>query len=349
MSFIERLGIQHPIIQAPMVGVSTPALAAAVSNAGALGSLGLGACDPAQAEALIEQTRALTARPFNLNLFCHRPAPGDPAREARWLEYLRPLFAEFGAEPPQGLREIYRSFLDDPQMLELLLDTRPAVVSFHFGLPEQGWIDRLKAAGITLLACATQLDEARRIEAAGIDAVVAQGYEAGGHRGLFEPSHDACIGTLALLRNLRKALRLPLIAAGGIMDGAGIRAAQALGAEAVQMGTAFIACPESSANAAYRAALHTQRAWQTEVSAAISGRPARGLPNRLFSDLGGVGAPALPDYPQTYDASKALLAAAQARGNDDFAVQWAGQGAPQTRELPAAQLVAVLAEELRAG
>lgn len=347
MSIRQRLAIDHPIIQAPMVGVSTPALAAAVSNAGGLGSVGLGASTPAQAREAIAQLRGLTDRPFNVNLFCHRPAQADAAREARWLEHLRPLFTELGGEPPAALREIYRSFVDDPQMLELLLEVRPPVVSFHFGLPEQRWIDHLKAAGITLLACATNLPEAQAIEAAGIDAVIAQGYEAGGHRGIFDPEHDDRLGTLALVGSLVPALNVPVIAAGGIMDGRGIRAALALGAEAVQMGTAFIACPESSANAAYRAALRSDKAWHTQITAAISGRPARGLVNRLFTDLQGADAPVLPDYPMTYDATKALLAAAQASGNGDFAVQWAGQGAPLARELPAAELMAVLLAEMQ--
>ncbi|SFC55957.1 nitronate monooxygenase [Pseudomonas citronellolis] len=344
MPLRQLLGIEHPIIQAPMVGVSTPALAAAVSEAGALGSIGLGASSPAQARELIAQVRALTARPVNFNLFCHHPGQAEAAREAAWVEHLRPLFEELGGEPPAALREIYRSFVDDPQMLEVLLEERPAVVSFHFGLPARGWIDRLKAAGIVLLGCATNLAEARAVEAAGLHAVVAQGYEAGGHRGIFERDHDERIGTLALVGSLAPALKVPVIAAGGIMDGGGIRAAFALGAQAVQMGTAFVACPESSANAAYRAALRSERAWHTEVTAAISGRPARGLPNRLFSDLQRADAPALPDYPMVYDATKALVAAA--KGNPDFAVQWAGQGAPLARELPAAELVATLVEEL---
>lgn len=347
MRITELLGIQHPIIQAPMVGVSTPALAAAVSNAGGLGSIGLGASNPTQARALVEQTRALTDKPLNLNLFCHRPAVADATREAAWLEHLRPLFAEFDAQPPAQIGEIYRSFVDDPQMLELLLELRPAVVSFHFGLPAQAWIDRLKAVGIRLLATATCLEEGRLIEAAGIDAIVAQGYEAGGHRGVFAPEKDARIGTFALVRTLVRGTGLPIIAAGGIMDGQGMRAVFELGAQAVQMGTAFISATESSANAAFRAALRSERGERTEVTAAISGRAARGLVNRLFTDVGSANAPALPDYPITYDAAKALTAAATAKGNADFAVQWAGQGAPLAREMPAAKLVDTLMAEFR--
>ncbi|MFC3608685.1 NAD(P)H-dependent flavin oxidoreductase [Stutzerimonas tarimensis] len=341
-------GIDLPIIQAPMVGVSTPRLAAAVSNSGGLGSIGLGASTPEQARAMIVETRALTSRPFNVNLFCHRPAVADASREADWCRHLAPLFAEFDTRPPTVLREIYRSFLADPAMLELLLSERPAVVSFHFGLPEPSWIARLKGAGIRLMATATTLDEARQIEAAGIDIIIAQGAEAGGHRGVFDPERgDALIGTLALTRLLATQVRLPVVAAGGIMDGRGIRAAMELGAQGVQLGTAFILCPESAANASYREALGSERAQRTAITSAISGRPARGLVNRLFSDVGIASAPVVPDYPISYDAAKALHAAASAKGCDDFAVQWAGQGAPLARALPAAELVAALAREMK--
>ncbi|WP_028240122.1 NAD(P)H-dependent flavin oxidoreductase [Stutzerimonas azotifigens] len=341
------LGIEHPIIQAPMVGVSTPALAAAVSDAGALGSIGIGASSVEQVRAMIEKTRSLTSRPFNVNLFCHRPAEADPAREAAWLAFLAPLFAEFGATPPATLKEGYRSFLDDPDMLDLLLALRPAVVSFHFGLPPQDWIARLKRAGIVLLASVTTPAEAELAEAAGVDVLVAQGIEAGGHRGVFEPEQgDAGIGTLALVRLLTARSRLPVLAAGGIMDGQGIAAAMSLGAAGVQMGTAFIGCPESSASDHHRAALTGPRGHRTTISAAISGRPARGMSNRLFTTLAAPGAPALPDYPICYDAAKALVSAASAAGSSDFAVEWAGQGAPLARRLPAAELVRVLVAEM---
>lgn len=344
------LGIDLPIIQAPMVGVSTPQLAAAVCNGGGLGSIGLGASSPEQAREMIAQTRALTSRPFNANLFCHRPAQADAAREARWCEHLRPLFAEFGQSPPGALREIYRSFVADPAMLGMLLEEKPAVVSFHFGLPAPDWIAQLKQAGIRLMATATSLAEARQIEAAGLDMIIAQGAEAGGHRGVFEPeAGDALLGTLAVTRLLAARTSLPVIAAGGIMDGQGIRAALALGAQAVQMGTAFILCPESAANGAYREAMGSERAQRTAITSAISGRPARGLVNRLFSDLDGPSAPPLPDYPITYDAAKALHAAASAQGCNDFAVQWAGQGAPLARSMPASELMATLARELQSG
>lgn len=344
---LARLGMTTPIIQAPMAGVSTPALAAAVSNAGGLGSLGVGAMNADTARQAIRDTRALTNRPFNINLFCHVPATADPQREQRWLDYLAPRFAEFGATPPASLREIYRSFVADDAMFDMLLQEKPAVVSFHFGLPNDAWIAALREAGIVLLASATNLDEARRVEAAGIDAVVAQGVEAGGHRGAFDPvARDEEIGTLALTRLLVRGTRLPVIAAGGIMDGAGIAAVLALGAEAAQLGTAFVACPETAADAAYRSTLLAADR-PTTLTRAISGRAARGFVNR-FTELGDApDAPEVPDYPITYDAGKALHAAAKAAGSADFAAQWAGQAAPLARSLPAAELVAVLGEELR--
>jgi len=343
---LSLLNIEWPIIQSPMVGVSTPRLAAAVSNAGGLGSIGIGASNVEQARAMLRETAALTDKPFNVNVFCHQPAVRDAVRESQWLQFLAPFFAELDAEPPQSLREIYTSFVEDDEMLQMLLEEKPAVVSFHFGLPAQSAIDALKASGILLLCSVTSLAEALAAQQAGVHALVAQGYEAGGHRGVFEPGQDLQMGTLALVRVLADACRLPVIAAGGIMDGAGIHAVMQLGASAAQLGTAFILCPESSANAAYREALKGPRAHQTRVTSVISGRPARGMVNRNFTGLEGAGV-ALPDYPLTYDANKALNAAAAARAISDFAVQWAGQGAPLARELPAAALVKLLAAEMQ--
>lgn len=349
-TIVRRIGMQLPVIQAPMAGTSTPALAAAVTNAGALGSISVGAIDAAKAAEMIAATRALTDGPFNVNVFTHQPAQADPERERAWIEALRPVFAAYGAEPPAALSEIYTSFNVDEAMLETLLAARPAVVSFHFGLPPAPVIQRLKAEGIVLLASATNLDEARAVQQAGIDAVVAQGWEAGGHRGVFDPAApDPQLGTLALTRLLVRELSIPVIAAGGIMDGAGIAAALDLDAVAAQMGTAFIATPESSADAWHRAALLGPGAAATEMTALLSGRLARSLPNRFTAlkdaALKGV---ALPDYPIAYDAGKALAAAARAQGEGGFGAQWAGQGAPLARALPAAELIAVLAAELEA-
>ena len=268
----QRLRTRYPIIQAPMAGVSTPELAAAVSNAGGLGSIALGASTVDQAREMIRKTKALTQRPFNANVFCHAPARSDPARERAWIEYLSPLFAEFGATPPTSLREIYASFVTDDAMLALLVEQKLAVVSFHFGLPVTAWIQKLKTAGIFILASATTPAEAAQCEQAGVDAIVAQGVEAGGHRGVFDPAQgDDEIGTMALVRILSRQCRVPIIAAGGIMDGRGIAAAMALGASAVQMGTAFILCPETSASAAFRSQLKSERAGHTRITPAISG------------------------------------------------------------------------------
>ena len=344
---LEQLGIRLPIIQAPMAGVSSPAMAAAVSAAGGLGSIGVGATDAAGAREMIAAVRARHAGPLNVNLFCHRPAVTNAAVEAAWTERFRPIFTEFGTLPPAKLTEIYRSFVADDAMLAMLLAERPPVVSFHFGLPSDAAVRSLRDAGIVLLASATSVAEARAVNAAGIHAVVAQGWEAGGHRGVFDPTApDDRIGTLALTRLLVREIDLPVIAAGGIMDGAGIAAALKLGASAAQLGTAFIACDESLADAGYRAALAGDAAHHTVMTRAISGRPARGLENR-FTALGNdIPGDDIPAYPIAYDLGKALHAAAKARGEFGFGAQWAGQGAPLARPLPAARLVELLAAEL---
>ncbi|VVE02030.1 NAD(P)H-dependent flavin oxidoreductase [Pandoraea cepalis] len=352
-ALIERLGLSTPIVQAPMAGTSTPALAAAVSNAGGLGSIGVAAMNADAARKAIHDTRALTRKPFNVNVFCHAPAKLDASRDAAWLAYLAPEFARFDAAPPTTLGEIYKTFAADDAMFAMLLEERPAVVSFHFGLPSQERIDALHAAGIVLFASATNLAEAKAIEAAGVDVIVAQGYEAGGHRGRFEdlgdrvPTDDEQLGTLALVRLIVTHTSVPVIAAGGIMDGAGIAAVLALGAQAAQLGTAFVACPESSADAAYRERLTGGAAPRTALIRAISGRPARGFVNRLYALEQAADRPDLPAYPVTYDAGKAINAAAKAKGNSDYAAQWAGQAAPLARAMPAADLVATLRTELR--
>ncbi|TFW19517.1 NAD(P)H-dependent flavin oxidoreductase [Duganella callida] len=346
-ALLARLSLRYPIIQAPMAGVSTPRMAAEVSNAGGLGSLGIGASTVAQARQMIADTRALTDKPFNINVFTHAPARRDAAAEAAWIAHLAPLFTEFGATPPAALAEIYKTFNEDEAMYHMLLETRPAVVSFHFGLPPLAWIQALRAAGIYTMGTATNPEEARLIEEAGIDAIVAQGVEAGGHRGAFDPQAvDERLSTSVLVRLLVKQTRLPVIATGGIMDGAGIRAALDLGAAAAQLGTAFVLAPESAASAAYKDNLKSPRAGATKLTAAISGRLARGMVNRFMTHGDATGAPAPAAYPVAYDIGKQLHAAASKAGNHEFAAQWAGQGAPLARELPSAELVRVLAEEL---
>lgn len=347
-SLLERLELQVPIIQAPMAGVSSPAMAAAVSNSGGLGSLGVGAMQAAQARAAIREFRGMSDGPLNVNVFVHRAARPDPSREGAWLERLRPEFARCHAEPPTQLHEIYTSFLDDEAMLAMLVEERPAVVSFHFGLPHPRQVEKLHAAGIYLLASATNLREAESIEAAGIDAVIAQGFEAGGHRGVFDPdAEDDRLGTLPLTRLLVGATGLPIIAAGGIMDGAGIAAALALGASAAQLGTAFVGAAESLADAAYRERLFNEPAHHTTMTRVISGRPARCLANDFTR--WGAALPddrVVPDYPIAYDAGKALNSAGKLAGQTGYGAHWAGQGAPLAREIPARDLMAALKIEL---
>lgn len=347
--WLRRMNLAWPIIQAPMAGVSTPAMAVAASNAGALGSIGVGAASVDEAARMIDDVRRGTHRPFNVNVFCHRPARARPDVERAWIDRLAPRFPEAAAPPPLALREIYTSFLVDDAMLAMFLERKPPIVSFHFGVPDAARMQALRDAGIVLFGSATSLDEARVLVGAGADAVVAQGYEAGGHRGIFDPdTRDDQLGTFALTRILVDALDVPVIAAGGIMDGAGIAAALKLGAVAAQLGTAFIACDESSADNGYRAALRSDAAHHTTMTRAISGRPARCLRNR-FTQLGDdVSAAQIPDYPIAYDIGKALHAAAKARGDFGFGAQWAGQGAPLARNMSTATLIAQLAAEWEA-
>ncbi|MCW5831117.1 MAG: nitronate monooxygenase [Labilithrix sp.] len=348
-ALLHRLGVALPIVQAPMAGVSTPAMAAAVSNAGGLGSLSVGAASAAGAQASIAEVRALTSGPLNVNVFCHAPARRDAELERRWIARLAPELARYGAVPPSELQEIYRSFAEDDAMLRVLVAAKPTVVSFHFGLPPADRIAALRAAGIVLFGSATSLAEARALASAGVDAVVAQGYEAGGHRGTFDlAAPDDRMSTFALVRVLVRELSLPVIAAGGIMDGAGIAAALHLGASAAQLGTAFIACDESLADEAHRAALTTYAGHHTVMTRAISGRPARCLANR-FTALGAAVSDAdVPAYPVAYDLGKSLHAAAKAKAEHGYGAQWAGQGAPLSRAMPAGALVTTLARELHA-
>jgi nitronate monooxygenase len=285
----------------------------------------VGAVNAETTRKMIADVRSRTDRPFNVNVFCNQPAVADAAREAAWLARLRPEFERNGAKAPDRLTEIYQSFITDDTKLAVLLAERPPVVSFHFGLPARDRIEALRSAGIMLLATATSLEEGKAIAAAGIDAIVAQGYEAGGHRGVFDPAMpDDRLGTMALTRLLVRMLDVPVIAAGGMMDGAAVAASLMLGATAAQLGTAFIGCPESSADAGFRAALLGPGAEHTVMTAAISGRPARCLANR-FTALGlGVESELIPDYPIAYDAGKALHAAAKAAGEHGYGAQWAG-------------------------
>ncbi|MEQ8857401.1 MAG: nitronate monooxygenase [Pseudomonadales bacterium] len=343
----ELLDLSVPIVQAPMAGVSTPGLAAAVIKAGGLGSIAVGAMNAAAADSAISNARRAAAGPLNVNVFVH-PAPRrDRAREAAWLRRLEPWFGEFDAEPPAVLEEIYRPLDDDPDLLAVLLDHAPAVVSLHFGLPDAATLRALKGAGCRLLATATSVAEAVQLEAAGIDAVIAQGFEAGGHRGAFGSGPDEGLSTFALLPAIVHAVDVPVLAAGGLSDGAGIAYALELGAAGVQLGTVFVDCPESAAADAYRQALRNPDR-RTAMTSVFSGRPARGLVNRFVRELGEHDAEA-PDYPLAYDAAKRLAAAAGAAGSSEFAAMWAGEGRTRPNPMPAGALLRALEEEATAG
>tara|TARA_B100001079_G_scaffold257311_1_gene254555 strand:+ start:1234 stop:2265 length:1032 start_codon:yes stop_codon:yes gene_type:complete len=340
----EDLSVRHPIVQAPMAGVTTPALAAAVSEAGALGSLGLGAASPDKAREEIEGVRALTDRAFNVNFFCHAPPMSGADERRAWLAHLAPYFQAQGAVVPDDLANIYQPINDNPAMQEVIFQTRPPVVSFHFGVPSAALIDGIHDYGGQVWICVTTPTEAEQAVAAGASALIAQGVEAGGHRGNFAAEHDAEFGLVALLRILVRRHSVPIIAAGGLMDGTAIHGVLSMGAAAAQLGTAFVACPESAAAPAYRDALRLGQA--TEITQAISGRPARGLVGPFQSDIA-PGAPWVPDYPLAYDAAKQLHAAAKANNDHRYAPNWAGQGVALSREMPGAELVAVLVEEMK--
>ncbi|MDX1374908.1 MAG: nitronate monooxygenase [Burkholderiales bacterium] len=339
------LGIDLPIIQAPMAGVQGSALALAVSNAGGLGSL---PCAMLSAEALREELGALragTERPFNVNFFCHEPPVASEARESAWRAALAPYYAEYGIDtsriPPGAGRAPFSAELAD-----VLEPFRPAVVSFHFGLPSQALLERVRAWGSKVLASATTVDEARWLEAHGVDAVIAQGAEAGGHRGIFL-SEDLTtqVGTFALLPQVIRAVKLPVIAAGGIADARGVSAALALGAAGVQIGTAYLLCPEATTSAVHRAALKSDAARHTALTNVFTGRPARGIVNRIVAELGPISA-AAPAFPLATAALAPLRAKAEAAGRGDFSPLWSGQNASGCREVPAGELTRALAAGL---
>ena len=345
MSILELLEIKHPIFLAPMAGVSTPELAAEVSNQGAFGSLGLGANTPETAKAEILKTQTLTDKPFQVNFFCHQPERLDPQKAQQWIEYIRPQFAKFGAEPPSELRCIYPSFLDNDDFLNVVLETRPKAVSFHFGIPHPRQIQALKDAGIVTLVSATNLIEAQQIEAAGIDIIIAQGIEAGGHRGIFNQTFDAAIKTSDLVQLISTHCKLPVVAAGGIMNGDQAKSMLKLGAAAVQLGTAFVQCKSSSANASYRKALFSQSI--TQISSSLSGRPARGLLGTWHTQIDAPNRPELPEYPYTYDLTKQLISVASQHNDPGYGAFWAGMNVGQIRELEAADLINQLVLEIK--
>lgn len=307
----------------------------------------MGSSTPAAARKAIEETKRLTDKPINVNLFVHEAGIANATSEKEWIDFLKPVFDQYGAKAPENLKDINKTSKDNEEMLQVLLDTEPAIVSFHFGLLSPEAIGRLKAYGAVLLATATNLEEARRIEEAGLDMIVAQGYEAGGHRGVFDPKiPDDKLSTFALTTLLLKSSKLPIIPAGGVMDGAGISSYLALGCSAVQMGTAFILTPESAADAGFRSNLKSSAASHTRMTSLISGRPARCLHNKWTEIEAKLDGRVQPAYPMTYDAGKAVHAAAKAKGEEGYGAHWAGQAAPNVREMGAGELVAKLVQEI---
>ncbi|ARD28164.1 MULTISPECIES: NAD(P)H-dependent flavin oxidoreductase [Acinetobacter calcoaceticus/baumannii complex] len=344
MTLLQQLEIKHPIFLAPMAGVSTPELAAEVSNQGGLGSLGLGANTAQSAREQILKTQTLTEKSFQVNFFCHHPEQLNSQTSTQWIEYLRPQFEKFGEQPPQNLNCIYPSFLDNDDFLNVVLETKPKAVSFHFGIPHPDQIQALKDAGIITMVSATNLVEAQAIEAAGIDIIIAQGIEAGGHRGIFNKTFDAAIKTSDLVHLIVQHCKRPVVAAGGIMNGAQARHMLSLGATAVQLGTAFVQCPSSNASAEYRKALFNESV--TQISASLSGRPARGLLNHWHTQIDLPDRPPQPEYPYTYDLAKQLNAIASKNKDYGFGAFWAGSNVSQIRELDAADLVNQLVVEM---
>jgi nitronate monooxygenase len=342
VSLAALFGIELPIVQAPMAGVQLHALAVAVSNAGGLGSL---PCAMLSHDQLRDEAAALAAgtrRPFNVNYFAHVPPSPDAAREAAWRAALAPYYAELGIDvdaiPAGPGRQPFTN-----EVADVLDAVRPAVVSFHFGLPDPGLVARIKSWGSKLIASATTVDEAVWLERHGVDAVIAQGVEAGGHRGMFLTDDlTTQVGTLALVPQIVRAVRVPVIASGGIADAKGVAAAMALGAVGAQVGTAYLLCPEATTTPIHRAALASGASRHTALTNLFTGRPARGIVNRIMRELGSM-SDAPPAFPLAVAAIAPLRAKAEARGSGDFSPLWSGQNASGCKAVPAARLTRELA------
>jgi nitronate monooxygenase len=345
MTLQHLLGVELPIIQAPMAGVQGSALAAAVSTAGGLGSLPCAMLSTDMMQTELAAIRGRTAKPFNVNFFCHAQPTPDPDRETKWRAALSPYYRELGIDPdriPAGPGRV--SF--NSAVAEVLAPFKPAVVSFHFGLPSAELVAQVKAWGSAILSSATTVAEARWLEDRGVDAIIAQGLEAGGHRGMFLSTDlTTQVGTLALVRQIVQTVRLPVIAAGGIADAAGVAAAIALGAVGVQVGTAYLLCPEATTSAVHRAALESETARHTAVTNVFTGRPARGIVNRFIREVGPISDFA-PAFPLATTAVAPLRAQAERQGSGDFSPMWAGQNASGCKKVPAADLTRALVASL---
>jgi nitronate monooxygenase len=335
-------GIDLPIVQAPMAGVQLSALAIAVSNAGGLGSV---PCAMLNAESLrkeLDAVKAKTSKPYNVNFFCHTPPPPDAAREAAWRKRLGAFYKEFGIDADKIPAGPGRAPFD-AAMAEVLAEFKPSVVSFHFGLPSTGIVERLKAMGAKVLSSATTVEEARWLEAHGADAVIAQGLEAGGHRGIFlSDDLTTQLGTFALVPQVVKAVKIPVIAAGGIADAKGVAAVLSMGAIAAQVGTSYLLCPEATTSAVHRAALKSKAVEHTVLTNVFTGRPARGMVNRVIREVGAMSKDA-PEFPLATSAIGPLRQKAEAAGSGDFSPLWSGQNASGCREVGAADMTRALA------
>ncbi|AMB84660.1 2-nitropropane dioxygenase [Pseudomonas agarici] len=337
---LELFGIQLPIIQAPMAGATTAALMQGVAQAGGLASLPCAMLTPEQIRQEVQAFRAAIQTPLNINFFCHQPPAVDPQREKRWKECLAPYYREldldFNAPTPISSRAPF-----DETSCQLVEELRPEIVSFHFGLPPEALLDRVKASGATIVGCATTVDEARWLEEHGCHAIIAMGNEAGGHRGLFL-SHDLTtqVGTIALVPQIVDAVKVPVIAAGGIGDARGIAAAFMLGASAVQLGTAYLFTPQARVSAFHRQALRTAKDSETALTNLFTGRPARGIMNRLMRDLGPIS-----DMAPAFPLAGGALLPLRAKGEADFSSLWSGQALRLGVELPAEALTRQLAKQ----
>ncbi|MGA8049757.1 MAG: nitronate monooxygenase [Burkholderiales bacterium] len=342
MTLQRLLGIELPIIQAPMAGVQGSALAVAVSNAGGLGSLPCAMLSMDTMRKELSAIKAQTDKPFNVNFFCHAPPTPSSERESAWRAALAPYYNEYGIDidaiPVGPGRAPFSS-----AAAEVLQEFKPDVVSFHFGLPPADLLARVRAWGAKILSSATTVDEARWLEANGADAIIAQGLEAGGHRGIFRSDDlTSQVGTMALVPQIVREVKIPVIAAGGIADAKGVAAAMTIGAAGVQVGTTYLLCPEANTSAVHRAALKSEAARHTALTNVFTGRPARAVMNRIMRELGPMST-AAPAFPLAVAAVAPLRAKAESHGSGDFSPLWSGQNATGCKEIPAAQLTRELA------
>jgi len=342
MTLQQHLGIELPIIQAPMAGIQASAMAVAVSNAGGLGSLPAAMLTLDVLRNELTTIRAQTDKPFNVNFFCHTPPAPDAIRETAWRTLLAPYYREHGIDPSAIAPGMGRMPFNT-EVCDVVEPFAPQVVSFHFGLPNAALLARVRGWGAKVLCSATTVEEGLWLQDQGVDAVIAQGLEAGGHRGHFlSDDLSQQMGTYALLPQLVRALQVPVIAAGGIADAKGVAAALAMGAAAAQVGTAYMLCPEATTSTLHRAALQSDAARHTALTNLFTGRPARGIVNRVMRELGAIN-PAAPHFPQATTAIAPLRAKAEAQNLGDFSPLWSGQNASGCKAIPAAQLTRELA------